>query len=63
VGFGIRTPELAAEIARIADGVVVGSAVVTRVAAGLERRLRRRALVKDVIDFCAGLSEAVDTAR
>jgi tryptophan synthase alpha chain len=63
VGFGIRTPEQAAAIAKIADGAVVGSAIVSRVASGLERRLRRSALVKDVIDFCAGLSEAVDTAR
>ncbi|MFA5962995.1 MAG: tryptophan synthase subunit alpha [Sphingomonas sp.] len=28
VGFGIRTPEQAAQIARVADGVVVGSAIV-----------------------------------
>jgi len=28
VGFGIRTPERAAEIARVADGVVVGTALV-----------------------------------
>ena len=28
VGFGIRTPEQAAAIARVADGVVVGSAIV-----------------------------------
>jgi tryptophan synthase alpha chain len=28
VGFGIRTPEQAAQIGRIADGVVVGSAIV-----------------------------------
>ncbi|MGB7405525.1 MAG: tryptophan synthase subunit alpha [Pacificimonas sp.] len=28
VGFGIRTPAQAAEIARVADGVVVGSAIV-----------------------------------
>jgi tryptophan synthase alpha chain len=28
VGFGVRTPEQAAEIGRIADGVVVGSAIV-----------------------------------
>ncbi|WBO21202.1 tryptophan synthase subunit alpha [Sphingomonas abietis] len=28
VGFGVRTPEQAAAIARIADGVVVGSAIV-----------------------------------
>ncbi len=28
VGFGIRTPQQAAQIARVADGVVVGSAIV-----------------------------------
>jgi len=28
VGFGVRTPEQAAEIARVADGVVVGSAFI-----------------------------------
>ena len=28
VGFGIRTPEQAAEVAKVADGVVVGSAIV-----------------------------------
>ncbi|MGB3711789.1 MAG: tryptophan synthase subunit alpha [Erythrobacter sp.] len=32
VGFGVRTPEQAAEIARVADGVVVGSALVDLVA-------------------------------
>ncbi|MBA3391303.1 MAG: tryptophan synthase subunit alpha [Deltaproteobacteria bacterium] len=34
VGFGIRTPQDAAPFARIADGVVVGTALVDRVAAG-----------------------------
>ncbi|MEL6266991.1 MAG: tryptophan synthase subunit alpha, partial [Pseudomonadota bacterium] len=34
VGFGIKTPEAAAEMARVADGVVVGSANVERKAAG-----------------------------
>jgi tryptophan synthase alpha chain len=33
VGFGISTPEQAASVARIADGVVVGSALVRRIAA------------------------------
>jgi tryptophan synthase alpha chain len=33
VGFGIRTPEQAAAVARVADGVVVGSAIVDLVAA------------------------------
>lgn len=34
VGFGVRTPDQAAAIARVADGVVVGSAIVELVAAG-----------------------------
>jgi len=32
VGFGVRTPEQASEIAKVADGVVVGSALVDLVA-------------------------------
>ncbi|MBF0375474.1 MAG: tryptophan synthase subunit alpha, partial [Alphaproteobacteria bacterium] len=36
VGFGIRTPEQAAGMARVADAVVVGSAVVQALAAGLD---------------------------
>jgi tryptophan synthase alpha chain len=35
VGFGIRSPEQAEAIARIADGVVVGSAIVSRVEGNL----------------------------
>jgi tryptophan synthase alpha chain len=34
VGFGVRTPEMAAGIAGIADGVVVGSAIVGEIGAG-----------------------------
>ena len=34
VGFGVKSAESAAEIARTADGVVVGSAIVSKVAAG-----------------------------
>ena len=36
VGFGIRTPRQAAAIATLADGVVVGSAIVGQVAANLD---------------------------
>jgi tryptophan synthase alpha chain len=36
VGFGIRTPEQAAAVARVADAAVVGSALVGRVADGLD---------------------------
>lgn len=34
VGFGITTPEGAQAVARVADGVVVGSAIVARIGAG-----------------------------
>ena len=34
VGFGVKTPENAAEIATVADGVVVGSAIVDRIGRG-----------------------------
>jgi tryptophan synthase alpha chain len=34
VGFGIRTPASAREIAAIADGAVVGSAIVEKIGAG-----------------------------
>ena len=57
VGFGVRTPEQAEEIARVADGVVVGSALVELVgthgpkAAGPLREL------------CSALAKAVHNAR
>jgi tryptophan synthase alpha chain len=38
VGFGISTPESASEAAKLADGVVVGSALVAAAAAAGERR-------------------------
>ncbi len=63
MGFGIRTPEQAAEIARVADGVVVGSAIVARVADGVKGHLRRTALVRDVSEFCTTLAHAVHAAR
>jgi len=40
VGFGISTPEQVAEIARYADGVVVGSALVDRIAAAPDRQAK-----------------------
>ena len=38
IGFGIRTPQQAAEAARLADAVVVGSALVDTLAAGLDEK-------------------------
>ncbi len=36
VGFGIKTPEMAATIAQTADAAVVGSAIIERIVAGME---------------------------
>lgn len=38
VGFGVKTPEQAREIARGADGVVVGSALVSAIAESLDKK-------------------------
>jgi tryptophan synthase alpha subunit len=32
VGFGVATPEDAAQVSKMADGVIVGSAIVKRIA-------------------------------
>jgi tryptophan synthase alpha chain len=45
VGFGISRPEQAAAVGRVADGVVVGSAVVRAADAGVDRAV---ALVRDL---------------
>lgn len=48
VGFGISTPEAAAEVAGVADGCVVGSAIVRLVGEGRS--------VAEVLDFVASLA-------
>jgi len=64
VGFGIKTPEAAAEIARIADGAVIGSAVIDRIAANLDGEGRATpAVVPKVLEFVAELARGVHGAR
>ena len=49
VGFGIRTPDAAESIAKIADGAVVGSAIVEKIGAGES--------VADVLSFVRSLAD------
>ncbi|WP_375228745.1 tryptophan synthase subunit alpha [Roseobacter sp. S98] len=49
VGFGVNTPEKSRSIAGVADGVVVGSAIVSRIAAGDS--------TEDVLAFVRSLSD------
>jgi tryptophan synthase alpha chain len=60
VGFGIRTPQRAAEVARVADAAVVGSALVDEIAAA---EASGGDAVRGVLDRARGLAEAVRTAR
>jgi tryptophan synthase alpha chain len=64
VGFGIRTPEQAAAVARIADAAVVGTALVDRLAAHLgDGGKARPALVDSVLADVRALSLGVRSAR
>jgi tryptophan synthase alpha chain len=59
VGFGISTPEHAARVARIADGAIVGSALVDRVgAAGSPAEA-----IESARSFVSELARAVRSAR
>ncbi|MCK9364842.1 MAG: tryptophan synthase subunit alpha [Syntrophales bacterium] len=58
VGFGISTPEQAASIAALADGVVVGSALVKLIGANG----KSNELLPDIASFAAGIRQALDAA-
>jgi tryptophan synthase alpha chain len=64
VGFGIKTPEQAAAVAREADAAVVGSALVQRLADGLDAAGKATpGLVAAVLGDVAALAEGVRAAR
>lgn len=60
VGFGIKTPERAAAVARVADAVVAGSVLVDEVAAALSENADP---VQRVLDRVKSLADAVRGAR
>lgn len=60
VGFGIKTPENAREVASVANAAVVGSAIVDRIAGGLDDDGRPGAgLVGGVLDYVRELAAGV----
>lgn len=54
VGFGIKTPERSEAIAKVADGAVVGSAIVSEIAAGKS--------VEEVLAFVKSLADGAHRA-
>jgi len=64
VGFGIRTPEQAAAVARHADAAVVGTAIVDRVKAGLDDKGKAKPdLVPGVFAYIKTLADGVRSVR
>jgi tryptophan synthase alpha chain len=61
VGFGIRTAEQAAAIAQLADGVVVGSAIVSLVAAHQGHGKDR--VIAEVLELARDLAGSTHAAR
>jgi tryptophan synthase alpha chain len=61
VGFGIRSPEQAQGVARVADGVVVGSAIVSQVAANLDAGSAK--IVAEVLSLARSLAGSTHAAR
>ena len=59
IGFGINTPEQAATVAQVSDGVVVGSAIVNQVAENADAST----LPTIIGDFVKPLIEATQTAK
>ncbi len=60
IGFGIRTPEQAASIGRLADAAVVGSAIVGTVADNLDTDGRPHpGCARNVLEFVARLAEGM----
>lgn len=58
VGFGISTPEQAAKVASLADGVVVGSAIVEKIG----RHGQATGLTSGIVEFVRPFIEAVKEA-
>ncbi len=59
VGFGIRDAEFAARVAAVSDAVVVGSAIVNRIA---ENASDKQKIITEVSSLLAGMRQAMDKA-
>jgi tryptophan synthase alpha chain len=55
IGFGISRPEMVAEVCKVADGAIVGSAIVARISESLVRKAPMGRLVEDAGRFVAEL--------
>jgi len=61
VGFGISRPAQVRELSAVADGIIVGSAIVRRIAEGADKP--REQLVREIGDYAASLVAALATSK
>ena len=62
VGFGISAASQVRAVCRFADGAIVGSAIVRRIADGLHERLESQVILESVSSFLAELVEGARSA-
>ena len=60
VGFGINSPEKAKNVSKYADGVVVGSSIVSEINKTLDRKSK---ISNNVLNLVKKFSKAIKTAR
>jgi len=62
VGFGVRTPEQVGAVAKVADAVAVGSAIVNTIASTLaaDPNAKGTMVVKPTLDFVAQLASGIE---
>lgn len=60
VGFGIKTPEMAAEVGSFADGVIVGAALITQVLAAYQSNTD---MVQAGADLINSMRQAMDNKK
>ena len=59
VGFGISTPQHVQAVCSVADGAIVGSAIVRHMNAGVDQGLGPEALADNVAQFIQELTTAL----
>lgn len=63
VGFGIAGPEQVRAVCRVAEGAIVGSAIVRRLNAAVDAGLRGSRIADEIVPFIAELGQAAVSAR
>ena len=63
VGFGISNPQTVEAVCKVADGAIVGSAIIHRITDAMEKQLSREQLVEKVGAFVSDLLKPISRGR